>query len=331
MKDVSLRDVSARVGETPDTPASWRDYVAIARPDHWIKNIFVLPGAALAIDLSPHVAWPSAGLHLLMGLFATCLIASANYTINEWLDGKSDRFHPVKRTRPGASGRLLAQWVYAEWLALAAVGLRFGWELGHKFFAVALVLLVMGLVYNVPPLRTKDRAYLDVVTESVNNPLRFMLGWTSIVANLLPPSSILVSFWMGGAYLMAVKRYSEFRFISNPTQAGLYRRSFQRYTEQSLLLSALYYALTSALCLGVFLIKYKIELILGIPFLALLFVWYLHLGMRHDSVAQRPERLYRERAFMLYVIGVGLLLMALLFVRIPLLDILVNSHVLGAQ
>jgi len=44
----------------------------------------------------------------------------------------------------------------------------------------------MGLVYNVPPLRTKDRQYLDVLSESINNPLRFMLGWTAVIGSLLP-------------------------------------------------------------------------------------------------------------------------------------------------
>ena len=28
----------------------------------------------------------------------------------------------------------------------------------------------MGVVYNVPPLRTKEWPYLDVLSESVNNP-----------------------------------------------------------------------------------------------------------------------------------------------------------------
>ena len=54
-----------------------------------------------------------------------------------------------------------------------------------------------------------------------------------------------------------------------------------------------------------FLIKYRIELLLTIPFLALLFVWYLKIGMKHDSAAQKPETLYKERAFMAYVVGVG--------------------------
>jgi 4-hydroxybenzoate polyprenyltransferase len=189
----------------------------------------------------------------------------------------------------------------------------------------------MGVIYNVPPLRTKDRQYLDVLSESINNPLRFMLGWTAVISALLPPSSILIAYWMGGAYLMAVKRYSEYRFIGDPERAGLYRRSFLFYTEQTLLLSAVYYALTSALFLGVFLIKYRIELLVTIPFLALLFVWYLQIGMKHDSAAQKPERLYKERRFMAYVVGVGALCTLLLVVKIPWLSFLVDAHVLPVR
>jgi 4-hydroxybenzoate polyprenyltransferase len=291
----------------------------------------VLPGAALAVGLSAHVDWILTAYRLLIGLSATCLIASANYTINEWLDAQFDRHHPLKQARPGALGRLSPRLVYLQWTLLSVSGLAMAWTLGRKFFVVAAALLFMGLVYNVPPWRTKDRQYLDVLSESINNPLRFMLGWTAIFGVLLPPSSILIAYWMGGAYLMAVKRYSEYRFIGDPQRAGLYRLSFRSYSESTLLLSALYYALTSALFLGVFMIKYKIELLLSIPFLALLFVWYLRIGMQDDSAAQRPEKLFRERKFMLYVVGIGILFTVLLAVKIPALNFLVETRVIAHQ
>jgi len=129
---------------------------------------------------------------------------------------------------------------------------------------------------------------------------------------------------------MAVKRYSEFRYINDRENAGLYRRSFRFYSERSLLLSAMYYALTSALFLGVFLIKYRIELLLTIPFLALLFVWYLKIGMKDDSAAQKPEKLYTERAFMVYVLGVGALFTMLLVIKLPWLFFLVDTYVVPA-
>ncbi|WP_119422406.1 UbiA prenyltransferase family protein [Desertibaculum subflavum] len=312
----------------PPRAATWRDRVAIARPDHWVKNVFVLPGAALAYGLAPGLPLAEALFRVAAGTVAVCLLASANYTINEWLDAEFDRHHPAKHGRPAASGRLSARAILLQWIALAATGLAIGAWIGHFFLAFAAALLVMGVVYNMRPLRTKDRPYLDVLSESINNPLRFMLGWAAVVDNVVPPSSILIAYWMGGAYLMAVKRYSEYRFIGDAARAARYRRSFRSYDEQSLLLSALFYALTSALCLGVFLIKYRIELILSIPFLALLFVWYLKIGMRPDSAAQRPEALYRERGFVLYVLAIGLLFTLLMLVDIPGLAPLAEYRVL---
>jgi 4-hydroxybenzoate polyprenyltransferase len=304
------------------------DYVALARPDHWFKNIFMLPGVALALVLRAEPLSLGLVRDLIVALVATCLIASANYTINEWLDADFDRHHPVKRRRPSALGHVSMGLVGLQWFVLAAAGLALASFLGLLFLRLSALLLCMGIAYNVQPLRTKDRAYLDVLSESVNNPLRFMLGWAAVVSTVLPPSSILLAYWMGGAFLMAVKRYAEFRFIGDPNTAGLYRRSFRAYTEQTLLLSSFFYALTAAFFLGVFLIKYRIEFLLSMPLFALLFVWYLHIGMKADSVTQKPEHLFKEPAFIAYVVFLGLFVTALFFVRIPWLSILVTDHVL---
>jgi 4-hydroxybenzoate polyprenyltransferase len=314
-------------GELSPNGTRIADCVAIARPDHWFKNVFMLPGAALAFVLAGGVTTPAL-LMLLVGMISTCLIVSANYTINEWLDADSDRHHPEKRHRPSAAGRVTASLAYGQWFLLAAAGLGLAWLVSRHFVIFSVVLLAMGGVYNVRPLRTKDRQYLDVLTESVNNPLRFMLGWSAVVTTVLPPSSILLAYWMGGAYLMAIKRFAEYRFINDPARAGLYRRSFQFYTEESLLVSSFFYALSCAFFLGVFLIKYRIEFLLCMPFIALMFAWYLIIGMRTHSPAQNPEKLYREKPFMLYVGALVLLISLLFFVDVPWLSFLVETHVI---
>jgi len=310
--------------------AAWRiaDYVAIARPDHWFKNIFMLPGAALAFVLTGSIPAAAVGA-LLLGIVSTCLIASANYTINEWLDAPFDRHHPVKRHRPSAAGRIDVRLVWLQWIVLAGAGLGLGALISAHFLLFSAVLLAMGVVYNVAPLRTKDRHYLDVLSESINNPLRLLLGWSAVVGDVLPPSSIVLAYWMGGAYLMAIKRYAEYRFIADPVRAGLYRRSFKFYTEESLLVSAFFYAISCAFFLGVFLVKYRIEFLLCMPFLALLFAWYLIIGMRTQSAAQHPEKLYQERSFMLYVGALCVLITALFFIDLPWLSFLVENHTLG--
>ncbi len=302
--------------------------MALARPDHWFKNIFMLPGAALAMVLTDKAGFSTELFYIAVAVVATCLIASANYTINEYLDAEFDRHHPVKKDRPSATGLVTARFAYAQWAVLSVAGLAMAVFLGMQFFLCAAALLIMGVAYNVKPLRTKDRAYLDVISESVNNPLRFMLGWAAIVGDVVPPSSILIAYWMGGAYLMAIKRFAEYRFIGDPERAGLYRKSFSYYTEERLLVSAFFYALTSAFFLGVFLIKYRIEFLLAMPFLAMLFTWYLKIGMRADSVTQKPEHLYKERAFAVYVVALALLVTVLFMADMPWLNGLVDYHVL---
>jgi hypothetical protein len=129
---------------------------------------------------------------------------------------------------------------------------------------------------------------------------------------------------MGGAFLMGVKRYAEYRYIGNAEQAGLYRRSFRFYTEEKLLLSSIFYALTSAFFLGIFLIKYRIELLISFPLFAILFVWYLEIGMRPHSPTKDPEKFYREKSFMAYLVFLSVVVALLLVTDIPALQVFVE-------
>jgi decaprenyl-phosphate phosphoribosyltransferase len=270
MANDKVQVLASELPESDRRPAGIWTYVKIARFDHWVKNVFVLPGAALALLLKPETSSFRVS-DLLLALVATGLVASANYVINEFLDAESDRYHPIKSSRPGARRELKSSLVALEYVVLSSLGLGIGCLLNLSFVIVLVILLLMGLVYNVRPLRLKDIAYLDVLSESFNNPLRLLLGWYAFDAIALPPSSVMLSYWMGGAYLMAIKRYAEYREIADPGRAALYRKSFEHYTEQSLLLSAFFYALNSVLLLGVFLIKYRVEYLLAFPLIAALF------------------------------------------------------------
>ena len=101
------------------------DYIKIARIDHWFKNVFMLPGTALAIIFANIPIW-QAFWPTVLGVLSTCFIASANYVINEWLDAEFDRHHPVKKYRPSVAGNLRKEYVYLEYVLLVAVGPWFG-------------------------------------------------------------------------------------------------------------------------------------------------------------------------------------------------------------
>jgi 4-hydroxybenzoate polyprenyltransferase len=301
-----------------------RAYVSIARPDHWFKNVFMALGVALAYFCHPELFGLHTPVLLLLAVAATCLIASSNYVLNEVLDAPTDRSHPVKRHRPIPSGRVRLSLAYAEWLLLGVAGLAVAWAVNKPFFFSGLFLLVMGIIYNVPPVRSKELPYVDVLSESINNPIRLMLGWFAVASIEFPPVSLLLAYWFVGAFFMASKRFSEYRAIGDRLAAGAYRSSFRYYDEQKLLISMFFYVTCFALFLGIFIIRYHLELILIVPLVAGFVSYYLHIAFKADSAAQAPEKLYREKGLMAYLALCVLAFLTLMFVHIPALYDLFN-------
>jgi 4-hydroxybenzoate polyprenyltransferase len=306
-------------------------YIQIARADHWFKNAFMLLGVVLALFYQPQLAtWRTLG-SLALAFLATCLVASSNYVLNELLDGAHDRLHPQKRDRPVPSGRIRPSLAYAEWLVLAFAGFALARAINVQFLGAAAALWIMGIAYNVPPLRTKEWPYLDVLSESINNPIRLLLGWFALVPDRVPPLSLAIAYWMLGAFFMAMKRYAEYRHIGDKRVAAAYRRSFEHYTEERLLVSLFFYATACALFAGIFIVRYHVELILFTPIGAGVFAYYFHIGLRPNSPVQHPEKLYRERGFFLYMIFATVAFVLLMFTSIPVMYQLFNVDTAAMQ
>ena len=295
-------------------------YIKIARIDHWFKNVFMLPGVVLVLFDDPSLMGPDLLWKLLIAFIATGFVASSNYVINEILDAPQDALHPVKKNRPVPSGQVNVTAGYFEWLLLAAIGLGLAWGMGKPFFYSALALWVMGCIYNIPPVRSKDKPYLDVLSESVNNPLRLLLGWYGVGALKFPSLSLIMAYWMIGAFFMAVKRFAEYRRIADPVVAANYRASFSHYNEERLLISIIYYAVAFGFFFGIFLIRYRIELLVSIPFVAGFIAYYIHIGFHEDSPVQYPERLYKHTGFVAYAAFCAVLMTALMFIDLPIID-----------
>lgn len=304
--------------------SSW-PYIQLARVDHWIKNVFMLLGVVVALFLDPSKVSLSQSLPAIcLALLATCLVTSSNYVLNEVLDAPTDRLHPEKHRRPAASGLIRPSIALAEWIGLAVVGLSLAWLVNPYVFGSALALWVMGIVYNVPPIRTKEIAYLDVLSEALNNPIRLLLGWFAVIADSVPPISLLLAYWMVGAFFMAIKRMAEYRHIGCPDVAASYRKSFGYYDENRLVVSTIYYIVIGAIFTGVFVVRYHVELILAMPLVAGFFSYYMKIGLRRNSPVQNPERLHRERKFIVYTLGCCFILAVLMFTDIPVLYDLFN-------
>jgi decaprenyl-phosphate phosphoribosyltransferase len=318
-----LDDNKTLLSNSRDLKASFRGtllgHFKIARLDHWVKNVFVLPGILIAISIDQSLIGLSMIGHILVGLLAVGLIASSNYVLNEVLDAPSDRMHPTKCTRPVPSGQVNIPLAYVQWVLLMLAGIALSLTVSKQFCITMAVLWIMGCLYNIPPMRTKDVPYLDVLSEAINNPLRMIAGWYMTLTVLLPPASLLVSYWMAGCYFMAIKRFAEYHEIGDAQRSAAYRKSFAHYTESRLLVSIMFYGTHAMLFFGAFLMRYRMELILSFPLVALVMAVYLAMAFKPDSAAQKPEKLYRDPLLMAAVLSCAAIMVLLLFVDVPVL------------
>jgi hypothetical protein len=66
--------------------------------------------------------------------------------------------------------------------------------------------------------------------------------------------------------------------------------------------------------------RYRLELILAFPLIALVMAVYLGLAFKPESAVVNPEKLYREPVLMGAVVACAVALILLMVVDIPVLD-----------
>lgn len=276
-----------------------KHYIKAARLNRWMLNLFLIPGYIFGLIFTHHVS-QILDPKIIIAIIAICCSAFANYTINEYLDAESDALHPEKKDRPGAQGLLHKKYIIIQYFLFTIVALLLSTLVNKNLFFMLIIFLLMGVIYNVKPMRTKDKPYLDILSESINNPLRFMCGWYVVPHIFFPPISILIACWMTGAFLMTMKRYAEFRHIKNQTTISLYRISFKYYTEKKLLSLAIGFALLACGALSIFLLFSMVTAIIVVTLLLIFFAWYLKISTLNNSPAQQPEQLFQQQPYIIY-------------------------------
>ncbi|MBN2454038.1 UbiA family prenyltransferase [Candidatus Woesearchaeota archaeon] len=294
-------------------------YYKLIRPLHWGKNLIVPFGFLIAAiasrDLGALISYDLL-LKLLLTFLAASIISSGNYVLNDLVDAKYDKQHPLKMSRVMASQSFKRANAVFLMIALFALGLAVAWAVGPYIFLFSALLVVSGILYNVPPLRMKDIAFVDVLIESANNPLRVLFGWYIIIQEF-PPWYLLVFLWAYAGVLMAAKRYSELLYLG-AEKARKYRPVFVTYTLNSIRISYIAYGISALATLVYFSTKARATFLLFSALIGVQFIWLYGLMHAKKEYVQKIENFYKLPMFFFYMgvsICAGILMLILSYTK----------------
>ena len=205
----------------------WRSYLALIRFHYHSSFIGVLLGALIVTrDWSGPLVWRI----LLLYVSMTVLLYGGLYSLNAITDAEADSRHPLKRTRPVASGDISRKAAGLFAASLIAAGFLTGWVwLGAEVLPVYVLFLVLNLSYS---LCFRNLFALDVIFNSVTHPPRFYLGmWLTREAF----AGFAAWDWLALVFLFAVGLAASRRSVDLNDGEWKSRRSLPKYSRSDLL------------------------------------------------------------------------------------------------
>jgi 4-hydroxybenzoate polyprenyltransferase len=200
MRDINTDQPAEMLPREAARTHSVRGLWQVMRPQHWIKNVFVVAPLVFA-----PLAFTLSNVLKVAGSFAIfCATASAIYIINDIADWRHDREHPEKRHRPIASGELSISTAAAFAAVLLVSCLVLSFVLSASLTLILLLYIVINLGYS---FWLKHVVIIDVFCVASGFLLRIMAG--AVVINVIPGPWILICTLLLALFLALGKRRHE--------------------------------------------------------------------------------------------------------------------------
>lgn len=188
------------------------------RVRQWIKNIFVL----MPLIFSGKLFDMPLFFNVLEAFFIFCLAASGVYIINDIRDSKKDAFHPLKKSRPIASGALSASSALSASFVLITASLAWAHHLSAALVLLILFYVGIHILYT---FRFKREVILDVIIIALGFELRVWAG--GVVSASRPSIWLELCVFLLAVFLALIKRRQE--KLSLYTDAAKHRDVLSHY------------------------------------------------------------------------------------------------------
>lgn len=150
-------------------------YWKLLRPKDWAKNFFLFIPLFFSGRLFHWELYPL----LILGFIAFSLVASGIYILNDLRDIDDDKKHPVKATRPLASGAVSPRSASLLYIGLISAGLVLSYFVKEKFLFILSIYFLLNLFYS---FGGKNIPILDILIVAAGFVLRLKGG--AVIANI---------------------------------------------------------------------------------------------------------------------------------------------------
>jgi 4-hydroxybenzoate polyprenyltransferase len=269
--------------------------IRLLRPRQWTKNLLVFAAAIFAEQLRD----PTSASLAALAFVAFCMASSSVYIINDLLDAEVDRQHPIKRSRPIASGEIRpgpAIWL-AGALTLAALGLAAA--INTPFAIVIAVYIALVHFYSIVG---KHIVILDTMLVATGFVLRAVGG--ALAIQVESSHWFVLCTFFAALFLALSKRQAE--MISQDGGSTGHRSVIGEYNEAALNT----YTTTAIAATAITYSLYAIDsatifplLPLTVPFVLFALFRYHHL-VETVGLGERPEETFlRDRTLQVCVVA----------------------------
>jgi 4-hydroxybenzoate polyprenyltransferase len=255
----------------------------LLRIRQWIKNFLIF----IALIFTNNLFNFNLLLKTAAGFILLCFASSSIYIFNDIKDAKEDKYHPVKRHRPIASGKINTTFAFFISILLLIISFFGSFMLEKKFFALIVIYVLLSISYTSV---LKNIVILDILIIAINYVLRAISG--AIIIHVAISPWLLICTSLLALFVILAKR----RYELNLSSAVKHRKILKEYSIPLLdeMISVTTASTISAYALYTFTSETAIRhnyLLLTIPFVLYGIFRYLYL-IHKKNLGGSPEYIF---------------------------------------
>jgi 4-hydroxybenzoate polyprenyltransferase len=189
------------------------------RPKQWTKNLIIFAALLFSFEKINLKTF----LETALGFLLFCCISGCVYILNDYVDREADRVHPVKKTRPMASGMLNPQLALTFGAILLFTSLIVSYFLNPIFTCVLFIYFALNVSYS---FKLKHVVIADVMVIAAGFVLRAIAGGLIIRVPFTP--WFLICTLLLSLFLAIGKRRHELFLLEN--DKGAHRKVLDKYS-----------------------------------------------------------------------------------------------------